>query len=444
LAPLTRLTSADGGAYRGLLLLAFAVALGLRLVVAGSSYRVLVGDETGYRDTAVAIDSGRGHNLDGLLTFKGPLYPVMLAAVYRAAGLDNNSAVRVVQAAMGASVSLLVAWLGVLTLGRSTALVGAWIVAVYPVFVLLTELLISETLFTWLLMAALACAAWLLKAPSWRKAALVGAVCGLVALTRSIGIGLAVVLAAVHVVSGSRDITRARRLDQAAIVVLVCGFTITPWAVRNWVRLHAFVPVSTEFGRNLYSGWVSVPDEKIFGSSPDDETSRYALTIESEVARDRFLQQKAIAFIRAHPALIPRYVFLKSLYFWSPLDWDTMGHGEAIYNGAYVALAPFVLLGFWRASRQAPLALWVILPTVVYFWCVALAGSITPRYRYPIEPALVLLSAFGLMAYFTDAKNRLGRVAIAVPWVLCNLVAIEYSPAVKAAMRSVMVRAGIW
>ena len=265
----------------------------------------------------------------------------------------------------------------------------------------------------------------------------------LVALTRSIGIGLAFVLGAVHVISGPRA-AWARRMGLAAIVVVACGLTVTPWAVRNWVRLHAFVPVSTDFGRNLYAGWVSVPDEKIFGGGPDDETSRYAQTIDSEVARDRFLQQQAVAFIRTHPALIPRYLFLKTLYFWSPLDWDVMGHGEGTYNGVYVALFPFVLFVAWLARRRAPLAVWLCVSTVAYFWAVVLLGSATPRYRYPLEPMMMLLAGCGLVAFFADAANRRARMSIAVPWLLANLVAIAYSHEVKGAMSMALSRVGIW
>lgn len=419
--------------------LAFAVALIVRLAIALTSTHVPVVDETGYRDTAHAIASGRGHVLDGAVTFKAPLYPAMLSVVYRAGGGDR--AARVLQAVLGASLTLLAGWFGGLVLTRTAGAVAAWATAVYPVFVALTPRLLAEALFVWLVTAALACAAWLMVRPDWRRAALLGAVCGLVALTRSAGIGLAIVLAAASI-AAIRSVPLRERLVYAAAVVLVCGVVVAPWTVRNWLRLHAFVPVATEFGRNLYSGWVSVPQEKIFGGTAVDATTRQADAIGSELARDRFLQQKAIEYIGDNPRLIPRYAALKTLYFWSPLDWDVLGGGNAVYNGIYVALVPFMLIGTWHARARAPMALWAVLPVLGYFWAIALLGSTTPRYRYPIEPALFALAGFGIAAFCAGQWRR--RLAVVTPWIALNAVGIAFSAPIKAALRATLVGAGIW
>lgn len=420
---------------------AIVVALALRIVLAFHSPSPPVGDEIGYRDTARSIAAGNGHVSGGNLVFKAPLYSTMLAGVYWLGG--DDLAVRLTQALIGTAMVGLVAWIAFAFVNSASAVGAAWMVACYPMFLILTPRLLSEALFNVLVVASIASLAWLIAAPGWRRAVLLGAVCGFVALTRSAGIGLAVALTSVFVIAARTTPVRARLLLSAAILASM-ALVIAPWTVRNWMRVHAFVPVSVESGRVLYSGWVSVPGERVFGSTAVDANTFYADTKLAELARDAYLGEKAIDYIRTRPDLIPRYVFLKSLYFWSPIDWDTIGYGEGTYNGVYAALVPFVLIGIWHTARHAPMALAVCAVTVAYFWAIALIGSTTPRYRYPVDAMLFVIAAAGVAWFLGDAATRRRRLLIAVPWFVLNVTAIAFSTQAKLALRDVLVAAGLW
>jgi 4-amino-4-deoxy-L-arabinose transferase-like glycosyltransferase len=426
----------------GRLIFVFALAALLRLFVAVPSERVPTADDTGFRDTAWAIAIGEGHILGGRVTFKAPLYPAAMAAVYGIWGRSDR-AVRIAQAILGASVCLIVFWLATLMFDRRAALIASLVLAVHPIFLALTDRLLAENLFIWLVALAIWAAASMCTAPSSRKAVLLGALCGLVALTRSIGVGLAVVLAVCFTFYRWRQDSVRLELGRAALILATCAVVVAPWAVRNFVKLDAFVPISTELGRNLYSGWVSVPEDKRFGFTAVDATTRVADTL-PEVESDQYLLSKAVEHISAHPEMVPSYMFLKSLYFWSPIDWDVVGHGEGVYNGMYVAMAPFLLLGIWKARERAPLVFWLCVPVVVYFWCIALVGTTTPRYRYPIEPMLLPVAGFGVVQFFEHASDWRRRAAVVVPWVAVNVIAIAFSGHVKAGLRDVLVYAGIW
>jgi hypothetical protein len=78
--------------------------------------------------------------------------------------------------------------------------------------------------------------------PTPRRAAALGAGLGLLTLTRAEGVLLALVVAVALVFRLRTDLRR--RLMTGAIALVVALAVVTPWTVRNAIRLHAFVPVS--------------------------------------------------------------------------------------------------------------------------------------------------------------------------------------------------------
>lgn len=139
----------------------FLLALRLRGAVALTSPLTPAADEVTYDKTGWSIASGKGYVHHGRWAHKAPLYSAFLAGIYTLAG-RSWPAVRMVQAVLGASVCLLVAAAGWMLAGRLPGLVGGWLAALYPPFLLLTARLLSENLFVWFVLLAL-CALLVLK-----------------------------------------------------------------------------------------------------------------------------------------------------------------------------------------------------------------------------------------------------------------------------------------
>src|SRR5207245_167698 len=51
------------------------------------------------------------------------------------------------------------------------------------------------------------------------------------------------------------------RLAASALLILVCGITLVPWTIRNYVAYGRLVAVDTTGGYNLWLGSVGVRDE---------------------------------------------------------------------------------------------------------------------------------------------------------------------------------------
>lgn len=420
-----------------------AVALGLRLAVAFSALPGPVMDETGYDDSGWALAQGQGYVMNGRLTYKAPLYSLFLAGVYRVAGHDYR-AVRVVQAFGGVLLCLGVVWLGHLLFTDAVGWLAGWWMAVHPLGVALTGRLLSEGLYTGLLIMTLLGMTLLIRVPTGWKAVGVGMGCGGMALTRSMGIGFGFLFSLVLMAFKRWGVPFRRRMGYALLVLAGLVGVVTPWTLRNWIRVGSFVPISTEGGRTFYGGWIPFPGDKILGFNPVNETTLTAETIASEVERDRFYFLKALEHLKEHPLSIPRLTGWKMLFFWCPFDWEIMGH-SGTYHGLLVALFPFALLGLAQAFRQNEPALWILLPPILLTFVVSVLFSGLPRFRLPIEPLLTLLASSGLIHFLkSQPKPGLGWSGWVAAWFVFNLAGVFYSPQMKWAFRTTAEFLRIW
>ncbi|HEY2717566.1 MAG TPA: glycosyltransferase family 39 protein [Solirubrobacterales bacterium] len=209
-----------------------------------------------------------------------PGAPLLYAASFFLTGGAREGTARIVEALMGTAAILVVFALGarlagrgwrrgggeappgadparadpVSPLARSTGLLAAFAVAVYPSFIHSTGELMSEPPAVLTLPAAVLAFLWAGEKERWWAWLVPGLLFGLTAMFRPEYLFVAavfVVLAAVRVWSarGPRP-----ALAGAAALLLALLVAIVPWTVRNLVVLERLVPISTGSGKALYVG----------------------------------------------------------------------------------------------------------------------------------------------------------------------------------------------
>jgi 4-amino-4-deoxy-L-arabinose transferase-like glycosyltransferase len=438
------------------LLWIFTAALALRLVVALAWAPSPVADAADYDRLARGLVEGRGYvSPSGQPTaWRPPLYPGFVAAVYAVAG-EHPEAVRVAQAVVGAASAALVYVLAFGLLGSGPAWLAGGLAAVDLASVFSVSRLLSEALFTFLLVLSVALVVRALGTSGRRSRAWAlggGLALGLGALTRGALVLYPVALVPVWLL--------ARRGSGRALLAVVFGFVlaISPWTIRNERALHAFVPVATQGGLTLWAGnhplhgW-------IFGMIPDDSTTRAAARLPEPAASSALVRATARDLV-AHPGRIPRLEALKAAFFWAPLDWEILPwYGafnptyafELLWSAVLVAMmlraagrrdAPDSLgTAGERPTGKGPLAsfadAWPLWLPVAYFFALALVFYGSPRFRLPVEPLLAVSAAAGLARL---ARTR-GR-ATAVRWAVVSaaallLVTVAAGP-LKAAVRGLL------
>ena len=128
-----------------ILLLALTLRIGYVLTLENKLY---FPDSFRYYNIGVGLAEGRGYSS----AFTAPLYPLFLSGIYRLFG-DSYLTVRIIQALVGTASVFLIYLLGRNIFSGKVGLIASFITAFYPFFIFFTGLLLTETLFIFLLLS---------------------------------------------------------------------------------------------------------------------------------------------------------------------------------------------------------------------------------------------------------------------------------------------------
>ena len=229
--------------------LVFATALVLRLAFLGVAFwrgggldALDSADAYQYDRIAINLLEGNGYSLQAGPPyepdmFRTPLYPVTLASVYWLIGRAPY-AVAILQCVIGSLTCLLTARLArLLTSSRRVGALAGLLVAVYPLSVLYDNCLLTESLFTFLLLLALLLFATGLRSEGGLRFWLCGLALGLSALCKPIGLYVVGILS-LHLIlaprswGGGRLGLRPRLVFTACMCLSLCA-VVSPWFARN-------------------------------------------------------------------------------------------------------------------------------------------------------------------------------------------------------------------
>jgi 4-amino-4-deoxy-L-arabinose transferase-like glycosyltransferase len=250
-ASFTKFLSAHRYSLLAILCLAFAWRL---FLVIGFPHNAF--DEIRYTAPAANIVAGRGFTSDVHAPFLPsehtvPLYPFFIAGIYALAG-ENNSAVRIFQAAIDTVTCLLVAFvafnLAPARMKKAAAFLGLIISGFLCWFtVFWTRYILTETLAIFLTMLAVCLGVWAARGPS-RRWLLVGAVCGFALLTRADSILLVFSFILLLVLATIRRPARATIINLLLFCVAI-PVVLAPWIARNYLVFGKFQPLANAYGR---------------------------------------------------------------------------------------------------------------------------------------------------------------------------------------------------
>ncbi len=201
------------------------------------AFSTLGGDEPGYANLARGLWAGDFFSWPGRV----PLYPAFIASVFVAAGHESYRWVRIVQCFVGLIPVWLTYLLGRRIFGKRAGLIAALLVAVcFPLYVE-PRVVLSENLFTPMLLAI----AWLtldaVERPTGGRFAILGVSIGIADLIRpTLALYPLFMMIALPVL-----LPRKRAWRLGVVAGLAAGITIFPWTLHNYIRYHALIPLAT-------------------------------------------------------------------------------------------------------------------------------------------------------------------------------------------------------
>ncbi len=205
-------------------------------------------------------------------------------------------------------------------------------------------------------------------------------------------------------------------LAKPAAALLVAILCCVPWTIRNYTVFHRLAPLRSNFPLELYIG----NNENYGGTrarwpppiTKERETVRYFRLGETAFMDEEM--SKAKAFIRTHPGKEVTLTWKRFIAFWAGIanPFDEFPGAEPLIKvlilcGALTglgALAGVIVLALRHSPYTFPLAICPII-----FPCVYYITHTSIRYRHPIEPIVILLTAIA----FDPLIRRLSRPATA-------------------------------
>jgi hypothetical protein len=310
------------------------------------------------------------------------------------------------------------------------------------------NLVLTETLFTGALTAAIL--AWIAywDRPGWRAAAIAGGLIGLATLVRPVSGYLGWPLAAVMIFGSSPKSARVKAVGHGIVMLVAGQLLLAPWYVRN-ERVFG-EPFLTRFlGRNM---WTVTFHDGNFPPGDGPATRELLALLPERIPRtldvrvwavsdaleaagladddiDRLLQQVVQESLRGDPRRFAEQFLRRAVNYWrcvsNPYPFFQWEVGPRAFEGQYQLGLPaatqlFVAVNRWSASQSlwanslftvaafAGAGLlaagsrtraggWGLLLTLVYFCAVTAAVENSAyRYRMILEPVMIAAAAGGI------------------------------------------------
>lgn len=408
------------------------------------TYRIRLGEDNlqfGWEMGRIARALSTGHGFSdpftghsGPTAWTPPLYPLLMAAVFRIFGVYTSTSawvLLVINSAFSAATSSVIYEIAMRCFqptgrARKIAVWSGWLWALYPAALQfavrwLWDMCITAYLFSKVIVIALRARGIgeeatldqpIPETQTTKLWAAFGILSGLVGLLNSTLLLFLVVCGIWMLIGAVKQRTPiVPVLLRAGLSCILVLAVLAPWTIRNWNVFHAFVPMRGNFGAELRQSILAEHEAFPWGPTiPVCEVcpafQQYRQMGEyAYVQREGKLAKQEIA---AHPLRFAGYSLKRVYFYWVsvPKPAEKGVFLEAAREANYFLLSLSGLLGLLLALKRripgAVLFAWAfaLVPLVYYF------VTVQARFRHPLEPIITVLTVY----LFQSATPR-GRPA---------------------------------
>ncbi len=391
------------------------VALLLRLLVitAGHTYRITprrdhfqFGWEMGRIARSLATGHGYANPTDletGPTAWEAPLYPFLLAGVFKLFGVYTHTAAWVILALnslFSALTCLVIYRIGRRLFDSQAALWAAWTWALFPYAIYWPVRIVWETSLSALLLSLAILLTLRLETPAHRRDWIfLGLLWGGIALANP------TLLSFLPFSLGwlwwrQRDRSTAVLANMALCLALGC-LVVAPWLLRNYRVFGQFVFIRDNFGLEVHmannpgSGGLWTRSEHP-GNDPEAMQKFAAM---GELPYMKAEQGAAFDFIRDHPGKFLGFFARRVFYFWAGNPQAALVRSWTMAPARHVAfllstLAAFA--GLWLSFRHRVRGTFLLACALLIYPIPYYIAFPAPRYRHAIEPEMLLLIIYAL------------------------------------------------
>jgi 4-amino-4-deoxy-L-arabinose transferase-like glycosyltransferase len=377
-----------------------------------------IGDASEYLKLGQSIVHAGIFSYDGShpSSYRPPLYPAFIAAAHLFTG-HPVEAVLIVQVIIGTLTVTLACLIATHYFDQPTAIVAGAMLAIAPMTSRYTALLLTETLFTFLIIASLSL--W-----SRNHRLMSGVLLGLATLTRASTLPFVFIISLI-------GLARVNRRSHRELLVAFLGalLVLAPWVARNVGNVGRWTIADAGFGVNLLYGTADLRS----GSNRWTQLSALSELVgtrdgEPTVYEENRARHMALTRIRAHPLSWFRarirqwpWLFIDSGDY-LPIEANRVAFRQALAvgNGLTVLIKVGFLIGNVVVCTLAVVGLWLSRHRFVelsplwsfpaFLAVVHLPMYVEPRYGLPLLPFTLIFAA----AAITHVRSRPPAIAHSV------------------------------
>ena len=355
----------------------------------------------GYREN-LSVDLA--HDLGRI----GPLYEYFLAGIYKIFG-HNYVWVWFFQALLHAvSAWLIYKTSQIIFSGsgkkRKIGLLAAGFFGFYPDLIEISAMLMTETLYLFLICLALYVFFLYFIRLKGYLAVLLGIVAGLAVLARPPALFLLPIMFFYPI--------SKRKFFHAGLFLALLFLVFLPWTIRNYEAYNAIMPFGAVGNLNFWIGNYHGANGEQISSSEFPEIKKYFEThqvkdISSESMRQfkNFLQEYPIEFVKLTALRINKYFsFIRPMGFW----FYQKGIGQLLFilSSALASVILFILgfAGLMKSIKLKNKALYYLMALAVMTPLIIFITVVETRYRFQIYPLFAIFAGFFLADLFERQK----------------------------------------
>jgi len=429
------------------LVLIFGISLVIRLFYVILFPTVVIGDATAYDGLAIGLIEGKGYG-GGTSSYWPPGQPFFLAAIYSLFGYNPQIAC-IFQAFVSSLTCIVIYFLGKTVLNKKIGIISGFIAAVYPTFIIFSGLLLTETIFIFLLSLSILYLLKVYEQASLKNLLMAGVPLGLAMLVRPIILGFIPFILFWLLLSSKDSKERKKNLMNFIAIFVIIMVVVSPWAVRNYNVHHKFVPVSTNGGVNFWMG--NNPDATGRMLKKDNQAMLWTIKnmTDDEVAREKLFYKKGLEFIKENPSKFLVLGAKKFAYFWGFIlpFFTSYLYGYFIHpipNWLFMLLAPLTVLPYaiilplaifgivfyhYQKLDKKVSLLFLLIFYYIFVHCLILSST---RYHLPLVPFLIIFASYGACSInrvrseirLGDSKTR--RKIIIFLFLILGIITIWY------------------
>jgi hypothetical protein len=369
----------------------FALALTIKLSVLAFFLHVRPGltnwgvNEAGMIARSLVLNhsyAGAFHDYFGPTAWLAPAYPSVVATIFTIFGIQSHAAALVLlilNCLLSAITAVVVMKIGTRCFSEKVGLFSAILWVVSPTAV--TELILWDSC---LAAVSLSLAIWMTvklepesRIRDYLYAGTMWGCAGLV--SPSLLAPFLPILFVLYV----RD-TKAKRLLALPLAMVL---VIAPWTLRNLVTFHTLMPIRSNGWAVIYFGNVS------FDLHPSGPSMQYQTM--GEYAFVEKTKSDLLRYLAAHPVEFSKLTARRAFSFWA------LPGGGVGLSFMLALLSFFGVFHAIRKSHNGP----VLMLVLIFYPLIYYVSYTFSRYRYPIEPIIYVLAAYGVTIIARNAAT---------------------------------------